>query len=72
MAEIQAMLLRTYKGVIEMKMIVRCNACGKQISEIEKDVITQEDVDMYQMNSFCEEHQQVQVEAVIDEQPPSE
>jgi hypothetical protein len=33
---------------------VLCSECGKKLIEIEKDQITQEDIDMYKQNSMCQ------------------
>lgn len=37
-----------------MKLTVTCQLCGKILSVIQKDQITNEDIDMYKSSSFCD------------------
>lgn len=37
-----------------MKLTVTCQTCGKILSEIEKDSITDEDLAMYENNASCD------------------
>jgi hypothetical protein len=38
----------------KIKLTVSCQICGKILAEIEKDeMISQDDIDMYQQNTVC-------------------
>lgn len=38
-----------------MKLLVTCQTCGKTLSIVEKDFVTNEDVELYQATSSCED-----------------
>ena len=51
-----------------MKMQVKCNVCGAVLGELEKDIITQDDLDLYQEMMACSQDAQQDIQpAVIDE-----
>lgn len=37
-----------------MKLTVSCQKCGKILSVVEKDQISNDDIAMYQSNAFCD------------------
>ena len=39
-----------------MKIQVICQECGKKITEIEKDVVSNDDINLYEKSCQCEEH----------------
>lgn len=39
-----------------MKLKVICQECGKKITEIEKDVVSSDDISLYEKSCQCEEH----------------
>jgi len=39
-----------------MKLQVICQECGKKIIEVHKEVISNEDVSLYEKSCSCEEH----------------
>ena len=47
-----------------MKLQVICQDCGKMLCEIEKDQVTQDDLDLYSNNVNCQEDPQSEVTAV--------
>lgn len=37
-----------------MKLTVTCQSCGKLLSVVEKDQISQEDIEQYRTSSYCD------------------
>ena len=50
-------------------MDVRCNVCGKELVDIVKEVVTQEDIDMYKATVSCAEHGQQDIIVVEEVEP---
>lgn len=50
-----------------MKLTVTCQTCGKILSLVQKDQISQQDISDYEANSFCNT---VQGQSVDDEGNP--
>lgn len=50
-----------------MKLTVICQTCGKKLSVVEKDQISQEDINMYTNNSTCPEDDTYEDVPALDE-----
>jgi hypothetical protein len=48
-----------------MEMIVNCPICGKILTTIVKDSITQQDIDLYTLMCACKDHPGNQVDPTI-------
>jgi hypothetical protein len=46
-------LQRLYKGE-NMNLTVTCQTCGKVLTVVQKDQVSQQDISDYQANSFCD------------------
>lgn len=40
---------------------VKCEVCGQVLVVIDKDVVSQEDIDMYKASVSCSEHSQTDI-----------